>query len=182
MYEITDSSIEYAEGVTVKLLQKYKLPISEDALQEGFLGLCVAANRFESSRIDPAYQDKAFRVLAYLCIKDRILRFFWGVGTQKPRGVRLERYLFNRTQDINTIANLIEYSTNKTEWRIINKDLCHKLLQVLSPDQYGAVVDYFYNNLTPKEMAERGDICRRAYNQRLLEGLRKMRAVYRELD
>jgi RNA polymerase sigma factor (sigma-70 family) len=181
MIQIGDDLIDFAGNLSVNLCKKYKLPITEDSKQEAMLGLCLAAKRFDPNRVEAPYRQKAFRSLVFLSVKDRILRYYWGIGTQKPRALRLKRYLHNRQFEIDTISNDIRFSTDGIERKVLNKDLVYKLMPSLKPQQARAITGFFLQDKDSKEIAEEEGLTRRALDYRIHTGLHSMMETYKIL-
>lgn len=129
MYKITNDDISFCDAYTTKLCKRCGRLPDEDAIQEGRLGLCEAAQTY-----DPAKSD-SFKGWSTYYIKNQIFR---------------DHYKFCSADALNQpekkIAELGDkcYSTGDAEKITITKDLFSKAIKRATPRQRSVLREMFF--------------------------------------
>jgi RNA polymerase sigma factor (sigma-70 family) len=155
--------------MAISILKKYKLPVTDKALQESYLGMCEAGTRYDPER-------SKFTTYSWKYIRHRLCAHYGGYSNAWPkRGLRLKRYLIGKTIDADCLKNDIGYSVNGNESKVIRKDLVYKALRSLTSDQHQSIYGYYFEGLSCIEMDTKYGFTRRTHNSRISKSLARMR-------
>ena len=139
MYKITNDDIGFCDAYTTKLCKRCGRLPDEDAIQEGRLGLCEAAQTY-----DPAKSD-SFKGWSTYYIKKQIFRDHYKMCSSDA---------LNQPEKKIAEFDDFRYSVSDCEQMVIAKDLFHKALQRATPHERSVLKEMFYFDKNAYDMAQ----------------------------
>lgn len=187
-----DELIENNKGIVFKIVNKFNIELNrtieiEDLEQEGYIGLVIAAEKYDFNNEKKA----AFITYAVNWIYQRIYRFVCGASDKDLANIKLNNSCtsLNIPTDEEGEMELIDYiegvdySFENMEEKIYNEQLHQELEQVMNEtltlrEREVIKFNYGWNNIEPMTLKEIGNILNisiEATRQIKQKGFRKIR-------